>query len=104
MSRVEMTGPARSLHTLDTSEDEDTVFSAASFIRRPPAAAPVRLRVLTTLSAIGGFLFGRAVNGTSQNFSMPRVGLVASPGNQKLGLLLALLNVQLCKVLLTAQM
>merc|ERR1719150_2705601 len=58
MSRVEMTGPARSMHTLDTSEDEDTVFSAASIIRRPPAAAPARLRVLTFLSAIGGFLFG----------------------------------------------
>ena len=68
MSRVEMTGPTRSLHTLDTSEDEDTVFSAASIIRRPPAAAPARLRVLTFLSAIGGFLFGRAVNGTSRNF------------------------------------
>ena len=64
MSRVEMTGPARSLHTLDTSEDEDTVFSAASIIRRPPAAAPARLRVLTFLSAIGGFLFGRAVMST----------------------------------------
>ena len=73
MSRVEMTGPTRSLHTLDTSEDEDTVFSAASIIRRPPAAAPARLRVLTFLSAIGGFLFGRAVNGTSRNFSVSEI-------------------------------
>ena len=40
----------------DTSSDEETVFSAS--VRSPRSSVPRRLRVLTFLSAIGGFLFG----------------------------------------------
>ena len=40
----------------DTSSDEETVFSAS--VRSPSTSVPTRLRVLTFLSAIGGFLFG----------------------------------------------
>ena len=38
------------------SSDEETVFSAS--VRSPPSSVPTRLRLLTLLSAIGGFLFG----------------------------------------------
>jgi len=40
----------------DTSSDEETVFSAS--VRSPRASVPRQLRLLTFLSAIGGFLFG----------------------------------------------
>ena len=39
----------------DGSEDEDTVFSSSI---RPSSSLPLRLHLLTFLSAIGGFLFG----------------------------------------------